>query len=109
MSGLTRNPVVGTVLAATDPSSSALGLWGSKAKSTVSKFEPGGTMLGLYGKSNNYSYDPVALKMGLFGYDIKKATDPNSYNYEQSTMASRRLLGGSASTDSGTSRTLLGQ
>ena len=53
MSGLTRNPVIGTVLAATDPSSSALGLWGSKAKSTVSKFESCGSILVNYGKFKN--------------------------------------------------------
>lgn len=109
MSGLTRNNLFSTVIAGTDPSSSMLGLWGSKAKSTISKLEPGGTMLGLYGKSNNYSYDPVGLRMGLFGYDIKKAPDPNSFDYEQQQSPSRRLIGATNTNESGTSRTLLGQ
>lgn len=48
-----------------------------------SKADPGGTVLGMYGKHPKTPIDPMAFS-GIYGYDVKRqqaAADPNSYNY----------------------------
>lgn len=101
-----------------DPAGTALNFYGdSKYRTEVSKWDPLGQMTGVYGgKAGRYAYDPVGLKMGLYGYEVKAAPDMGQYVYAPGQMASpanaqsvakpaQPLLAGNDST----SKYLLGQ
>lgn len=59
------------------------GVWGdSDYRQNLGKMDPLGQLTGLYGnRKNAYAYDPIGLKMGMYGYTVTPAANMGAYVY----------------------------